>query len=205
MNLHTNFFFGLGNSKNLGVMKKLPGCKTQPTISTHSAMNRKPSPPSPLRGFTLIELLVVITVIAILAGIVLNTAGYIQKKAARSRAEAEIAALSAALESYKAEYGNYPTGTNLAPATNNSFLRSALGSGVTTNNPAGKMFMEFSSGMSSSGANATATTPVLDPFGSGYGYQFPGNATRSGTNFFDLWSTAAANPASDTNQWVKNW
>ena len=199
------FVFELGNSKNLGVMRKLPACKTQPTRSTHNAMNRKPSLPTPLHGFTLIELLVVITVIAILAGIVLSTAGYIQNKAARSRAEAEIAAVSAALESYKAEYGNYPIGTNAAPATNNGFLRSALGSGVTTNNPAGKMFMEFSSGMSASGGNSTATSSILDPFGSGYGYQFPGNATRSGTNFFDLWSTGGANPSTNTNLWIKNW
>ena len=160
-------------------------------------MNRKSSPLTPLRGFTLIELLVVITVIAILAGIVLNTAGYIQKKAARSRAETEIAALSAALESYKAEYGSYPTGTNAAPGTNNSFLRSALAP------TSGKVFMEFTTGMG--GANSTTSTPVLDPFGSGYGYQFPGDTNRSGTNFFDLWSTAGATPATDTNQWIKNW
>jgi general secretion pathway protein G len=171
-------------------------------------MERKAVPQVPSRGFTLIELLVVITVIAILAGIVLNTAGYIQKKAARSRAEAEIAALSAALESYKVEYGAYPTSTNLAPATNNGFLRAALGIGTNAAyNPSGKMFFEFPAGMSPSGTTVTAnaTTPVLDPFGSGYGYQFPGNATRSGTNFFDLWSTGGATPASDTNQWIKNW
>ena len=36
-------------------------------------------------------------------------AGYAQKKGARSRAEAEIAAMSAALESYKADNGVYPT------------------------------------------------------------------------------------------------
>jgi hypothetical protein len=33
--------------------------------------------------------------------LILATAGYVQKKGARSRTEAEIAALSAALESYK--------------------------------------------------------------------------------------------------------
>jgi general secretion pathway protein G len=165
-------------------------------------MERKAVPQVPSRGFTLIELLVVITVIAILAGIVLNTAGYMQKKAAWSRAEAEIAALSAALESYKVEYGAYPTGTNLAPATNNGFLRTALGGGATSNNSLGKVFFEFPSGMSASSGNGTGSGPVLDPFGSGYGYQFPGNATRSGTNFFDLWSTGGG---TNTNQWIKNW
>src|SRR5947207_14181421 len=61
------------------------------------------------RAFTIIELLVVISIIIILAGLILSTVGYIQKKGARSRAEAEIAAISAALESYKADNGIYPT------------------------------------------------------------------------------------------------
>ncbi len=59
-------------------------------------------------AFTLIELLVVIAIIVILAGLILATAGYVQKKGIRARAETEIAALSAALESYKADNGVYP-------------------------------------------------------------------------------------------------
>lgn len=58
-------------------------------------------------GFTLIELMVVIAVILILAGLVLSISGYAMNKGARSRAEAEIAAMSAALESYKADNGIY--------------------------------------------------------------------------------------------------
>src|SRR5216110_1538811 len=60
------------------------------------------------RAFSLIELIVVIAIIVILAGLVLSTVGYVQKKGARSRAETEIAAMSAALESYKADNGIYP-------------------------------------------------------------------------------------------------
>src|SRR5437867_7608052 len=59
-------------------------------------------------AFTLIELIVVVTIITILAGLVLSTAGYARKKGARARAETEIAALSAACESYKADNGVYP-------------------------------------------------------------------------------------------------
>lgn len=59
-------------------------------------------------AFTILELLVVITIIIVLAGLILSTVGYVQKKGARSRAEAEIAAMSAALESYKADNGVYP-------------------------------------------------------------------------------------------------
>src|SRR5437660_4152441 len=75
------------------------------------------------RAFTLIELVVVSTIILILTGLVLSTAGYARKKGARARAETEIAAMSAACESYKADNGVYPsssgtTGTDgLNPTT----------------------------------------------------------------------------------------
>jgi prepilin-type N-terminal cleavage/methylation domain-containing protein len=68
-------------------------------------------------AFTLIELIVVVTVIVILTGLVLSTVGYVQKKAARSRAETEIAAMSAALESYKADNGAYPKDPTAGTAT----------------------------------------------------------------------------------------
>ena len=59
-------------------------------------------------AFTLIELIVVVGVIIILTGLVLSTVGYARKKGARARAETEIAAMSAACESYKADNGVYP-------------------------------------------------------------------------------------------------
>ena len=65
-------------------------------------------------AFTIIELVVVIATILILVGVVLAAAGYVQKKGARARAETEIAALSAALESYKADNGIYPRGPTAA-------------------------------------------------------------------------------------------
>ena len=143
----------------------------------------KPNRRTNLGAFTLIELLVVITVIAILAGLVLNTAGYIQKKSARSRAEAEVAALSAAIESYKLDNGDYPAAPLLEKLMPSS----------------GKVYFEFNAGMTNASGN------ILDPFGNPYNYTYPGNTTRSGTNFFDLWSTGGAN--SDTNEanWIKNW
>ena len=58
---------------------------------------------------TIVELLVVITIILILAGLILSISSYVQNKGARARAETEIAAMSAALESYKADNGIYPT------------------------------------------------------------------------------------------------
>jgi len=144
-------------------------------------------------GFTLVELLIVIAIIAILAALTLNTAGYIQKKAARSRAETEIAALSAALESYKADNGDYPQ-TNGANAS--QFLRSSLSPS------SGKVYFEFSKTMGEKSGQIDTNGPIVDPFGENYGYQYPGDANRSGTNFFDLWSRGAS---TKTIQWIKNW
>ena len=47
-------------------------------------------------------------IILILAGLILSISSYVQNKGARARAETEIAAMSAALESYKADNGIYP-------------------------------------------------------------------------------------------------
>ena len=78
-------------------------------------------------AFTVLELLIVISIIIVLAGLTLATMGYVQKKGARSRAEAEIAAISAALESYKADNGVFPRDTtgnttdNLSAVTDPSY------------------------------------------------------------------------------------
>src|SRR5882672_5090799 len=78
-------------------------------------------------AFTLIELLVVVSIIAVLSALVLSTAGYARKKGARARAETEIAAMSAAIESYKADNGIYPRG----PATNTTIGTITIPANVT--------------------------------------------------------------------------
>src|SRR5467141_1035660 len=74
-------------------------------------------------AFTLIELVVVFGLILVLTGLVLSTVGYVRKKGARARAETEIAAMSAALESYKADNAAYPRDASstdlLDPTTTN--------------------------------------------------------------------------------------
>ena len=69
------------------------------------------------RAFTLIELVVVVGLILILTGLVLSTVGYARKKGARARAETEIAAMAAACESYKSDYGIYPRDPTAGTAT----------------------------------------------------------------------------------------
>src|SRR5215813_1437443 len=63
-------------------------------------------------GFTLIELVLVVGIIAVLTGLLLSTVGYARKKGARVRAETEIAAMSAALESYRSDNGIYARDCN---------------------------------------------------------------------------------------------
>jgi type II secretory pathway pseudopilin PulG len=160
-------------------------------------------------AFTLVELLVVITVIVILAGLILATTGYVQKKGARSRAETEIAAMSAALENYKADNGIYPRGNaNLSnsqpydtdnlnaqsafdPSTSSYqlaslFLYKTL-SGDTSANlqpPAGaKSYFSFKpqmlGGTKDANGNLTSVTYIRDPFGNSYGYSTANQASSS--------------------------
>lgn len=69
------------------------------------------TPPRPYfsrSGFTLIELLTVMAIIVILAGLILGTAGYANRKAASSRAQAEIKAIEGAVNSYLVDNGTVP-------------------------------------------------------------------------------------------------
>ena len=141
--------------------------------------------------------MVVIAVIAILAALTLRIAGYIQHKAALARAKAEIESLTAALESYKADHGDYPVGSITAGST-------ASGDSLllyTNLSPAtGKVYVPFDKHMITVVGN---NTNITDPFGDRYGYTYPGSTTRAGTNFYDLWCQAGS--ATLTNQWIGNW
>ncbi len=148
-------------------------------------------------GFTLLELLVVIAVIVILAALTLRIAGYAIRHAALARAKTEIESLTAALESYKAEHGDYPVGSITAGST-------ASGDSLllyTNLSPAtGKVYFPFDKHMITIVGN---NTNITDPFGERYGYTYPGSTARNGTNFFDLWCQAGN--ATQTNQWIGNW
>jgi type II secretory pathway pseudopilin PulG len=147
-------------------------------------------------AFTIIELLVVISIIIILAGLVLGTVGYVQRKAARARAEAEIMAISAALENYKADNGTYPRDTTASATTDNLdaktsfnpttaywaaslFLYGELSGDRDFNgviDPGAKSYMTFVTGslgratMSSPPGAGNKVTYLRDPFGNSYGY-----------------------------------
>jgi type II secretory pathway pseudopilin PulG len=182
-----------------------------------------------ISGFTIIELLIVITIIIVLAALVISTMGYAQKKAARSRAEAEIAAMSAACESYKADNGTYPTDAGFTesvdpnalppvPPAASLYLYKTLSGDTagTLHVPAGtKTYLSFKpqmlGGLRDANNNLTSVTYIRDPFGNPYGYSTAKAANPGGTTgynpTFDLWSTAGTttNSAADQAQWIKNW
>ena len=174
------------------------------------------------RAFTLIELLVVFGLIIVLTGLVLSTVGYARKKSARVRAEAEIAAMSAALENYKADNGVYPTEASTTEQLDSTasvdpvnyqsaslYLYKQL-SGDTTGNrqPSGKRYMAFKPNMLLPAPPSTATViAIADPFGNSYGYSTRMAVTGSGgyNPTFDLWSTAGSTTATGVAAWIKNW
>ena len=175
-------------------------------------------------AFTIIELLVVISIIIILAGLILSTVGYVQKKGARSRAEAEIAAMSAALESYKADNGIYPRDTiktdqvdpaiSPIPTTATQFLYEQLSGNSATNlQPisGAKSYFAFKPqmlfGTKDSNGNLTSVSYIRDPFGNSYGYStLKASGGTGGYNpTFDLWSIADDSSGTNQTKWIKNW
>ena len=135
-------------------------------------------------GFTLIELLAVIAIITIVAALTLGTLGYVNRKGAEGRAQAEVAALAAAIDSYKLDYGSYP-----APAD----LFKELTAQGTVNTS--KVYFEPRGAIAPSMVNG----PFTDPWGNPYNYRT--NNLRN-VGFFDLWSTAGGK--ADEAEWIHN-
>ena len=179
---------------------------------------------------TIIELLVVIIIILILAGLVLSISSYVQNKGARARAETEIAAMSAALESYKADNGIYPrdnpgnqyTDNLNAKAdfdpTQSKYKNASLYlffqlSGLDANQQAVanmKSYFAFKPQMLGHPAgNTTTVAYIRDPFGNSYGYS-TANQTDSNKGYnptYDLWSAGSIASPTPTPPaaWIKNW
>jgi prepilin-type N-terminal cleavage/methylation domain-containing protein len=148
------------------------------------------------RAFTLIEMLVVMAVIAILAALILSINGLVQSKAARTRAEAEIRALSAGCDSYKADNGSYPQNTTtdgLDPRSVGTpssyqqaslFLYKELSGDQNANGrnepaaatPEGKNYLpdfftpQRLSGTQGGSGAMVAVSFIKDPYGNSYGY-----------------------------------
>lgn len=155
-------------------------------------------------GFTLIELLVVIVIVMILVGVIIGAAKYSLTKAARSRAQSEVAAIENALESYKSDNGIYPVTPNVRPTTataplyaNSAILYTAL----TTP----KAYLTFKPNQIA--FNGTVTY-LIDPFGSPYRYYCtrPAQPDQTNSASFDLWSYGPDGKNDEgTNDDISNW
>ena len=149
-------------------------------------------------AFTLIELIAVMAIILILAGLILGIAGHAQHQGSVKRAESEIKAMSAALESYKIDNGTYPRNTatdtlnaqvDFDPGTTggtnkyqaaSEYLYQCLSGNLPAGQTIGKAYINFSPNQlaiaaDGGGANGTvaANSPYMyiqDPFGFSYGY-----------------------------------
>lgn len=145
-------------------------------------------------GFTLIELLVVLAILAVLASLILGIAGHVQQSAAVRRTGAELAALTAALENYRADQGDYPTNGNagLGPESLYAVLTPAEGT----------VYLPLDQ-------RSLSPSGLTDPFGQAYQYRYPGAEEKSGTEFFDLWSYAGSGRTNDIpgnwEFWIRNW
>jgi prepilin-type N-terminal cleavage/methylation domain-containing protein len=65
------------------------------------------------KAFTLVELLVVIGIITILAGLLLPAVNHMRRVAQITGQKADFQTIAAALEAYKADFGDYPRNANL--------------------------------------------------------------------------------------------
>jgi type II secretion system protein G len=191
-------------------------------------------PNSPTRGarkhaaFTLIELLVVIAIIAILAGLLIQTAGFVQEKAGRSRAETEIKAIEAALETYKLDNGSYPVQANPNDKSTVVLIQELALKPINNPEQYGyrkpfeipvKMLGEYRPGESKDYKKLLEDSDYLqDPFGNPYYYYFDPekvdgtnsatNSQNNGPHSFDLWSYGKKGKSGSENQpqkWIKNW
>ncbi|HEY5894417.1 MAG TPA: type II secretion system protein GspG [Chthoniobacterales bacterium] len=175
--------------------------------------------PGKTSGFTLVELLTVITIIGILAALVLGTFEYAQQKGARSKAEAEISALEAALEMYKADKGMYPRDADQVDGNGNVTEESPTDklNAQNDSNPGTDLYKKASLYLYKELSGDPDTDPltpptakqyfefkpsqlqivngqvryIADPWGASYGYSTANNkdATKGYNPTFDLWST----------------
>jgi general secretion pathway protein G len=153
------------------------------------------------RGFTLVEMLAVIAIIVILAGVVIGGLGYVRDKQARSQARVQIDLLSNALEEYKLDKGNYPTGAN-GGKNDSKILYRALywdtddnGAGVDADDQQKIYLSELDPTNNKQGwtAGDKSNVTIVDPWGNEYhfrsGKMDNGDPNTQAVNpDFDIWS-----------------
>ncbi|MCM2275458.1 MAG: prepilin-type N-terminal cleavage/methylation domain-containing protein [Candidatus Didemnitutus sp.] len=165
-----------------------------PVAPRSPLLRARPAPDPAPRAFTLLELLAVIAIIAVLTGIVIGVGRRASTAGKVAQAKAELAVLSAALESYKRQYGDYPQAgavnfalplTPIAADHANVRLYNALtgfyGPKINELQPRGREFIElvrFSTETADTGmataalVSAPELNALLDPWGNRYVYYY---------------------------------
>jgi prepilin-type N-terminal cleavage/methylation domain-containing protein len=158
-----------------------------------SKSGRGCSPNGPLSAFTLLELLAVIAIIAVLSGIVIGVGRRASESGKTARAKAELAAIGAALETYKRTYGDYPrilsdslasadspAGQQLYAALNGQ-RAPQLGAAIWDATKRQRVLLEKSRfALASPTAADDAANSLIDPWGNPYRYAYnPGTSWKS--------------------------
>jgi prepilin-type N-terminal cleavage/methylation domain-containing protein len=156
----------------------------------------------PRSAFTLLEMIVVIAVILVLVGITIPIAGYVNNRAARTRAAGEIVEMYTALGSYQTDFGGYPqdgaTGSldprvdfdPIGGATATRYRAACLSlygalsgdnlpAGMPDGKPEQKAYINFLPNRlktTALGGGALVVSYLQDPFGNPYGYSSVGAA-----------------------------
>jgi general secretion pathway protein G len=161
-------------------------------------------------GFTLLELLAVIAIIAVLTSIVIGVGRRASETGKAARAKAELAVLSAALESYQRQYDDYPQTGVVSNDPDAASPAAADGPGILFNALAGKrgpvatltlidgrvqvelakFQLQSATALPTPGSTAQLANAFVDPWGRRYLYAY-----RTGTSWtnpsYVLWSVGA--------------
>jgi len=127
-----------------------------------------------LRAFTLVEVLAVIAILAILMSAAVGGGTWAFRRAYTVRAQAELSALSVALEAYMRQHGDYPR-TSGGESGGAQLLQSLVGergpSGVVFN-PRGRVWIELGLFTTRDGFDPLVNdaAELIDPWGNAYIY-----------------------------------
>jgi len=134
--------------------------------------------PARMRAFTLVEVLTVVAILAILMSAAMGGGAWAFRRAYMARAQAELSALSVALEAYKRQYGDYPRTTGSGDESGGAQLLQSLvgarGPSGAVLNPRGRMWIELGLFTTGDGLDpfANPAAELIDPWGNAYHYSY---------------------------------
>ena len=186
----------------------------QPLKTQDSGLKTQPFAFS-TRSFTLVELLAVIGIIVLLAGVILSTATYVNRKSLEAKTKSQLHQITLALEMYKNWAGYYPIAPSVAAreysishkwdssTTNNNM---ALYRALTNRDSTGAFFLEIKADQIQ--ANGVTTNFLVDPYGNLWGYFSAADAISRTNQYnqrsYDLWSFGLS-LTDPTNSLISNW